>query len=105
MDLAIPDIFLTNQELLQNISQIHDIFPKFPKFLTIPDFTDIPDRLDTLHLLIEKPIHHQQLTSTLIPQFLSKNSRRAYYEESSPFQIFELSKERLKTEQANLNHS
>ena len=45
MDLGIPDIFLTNQELLKNPWQIHDIFPKFPKFLTIPY---IPDRVDTL---------------------------------------------------------
>ena len=45
MDLEIPDIFLTNQELLKNSYQIHDIFPKFPKFLTI---IDIPNRVDTL---------------------------------------------------------
>ena len=44
MDLEIPNIFLTNQELLKNFWQIHDIFPKFPKFLMIPD---IPDRVDT----------------------------------------------------------
>ena len=46
MDLRIPNTFLTNQELLKNSGQIHDIFPKFPKLLTIPD---IPDRVDTLH--------------------------------------------------------
>ena len=34
MDLGIPGIFLTNQELLKNFRQIHDIFPKFPKFVT-----------------------------------------------------------------------
>ena len=34
MDLGIPGIFLTNQELLKNFRQIHDIFPKFSKFVT-----------------------------------------------------------------------
>ena len=45
MDLWIPDIFLTNLELLKNSWQIYGISPKFPKFLTIPY---IPDRVYTL---------------------------------------------------------
>ena len=44
VDLEIPDIFPTNQELLKNFWQIHDIFPKSSKFLMIPD---IPYRVDT----------------------------------------------------------
>ena len=38
MDLGIPDIFLSNQELLKNSWQAHEILPKFLKFLTFLTF-------------------------------------------------------------------
>ena len=36
MDLGIPGIVLANQELLKKSWQIHDAFPKFPKFRNSP---------------------------------------------------------------------
>ena len=42
MDLGIPNIFLTNQELLKNSWY-------FPKFLTIPD---IPNKVDTYGFIV-----------------------------------------------------
>ena len=48
--LKIPDIFLTFWEKIRISSNFSDISPIFLNFLTIPDFSDIPDKVDTLDL-------------------------------------------------------
>ena len=41
---------------------IPDIFPKFTKFLTIPDIQDIPDRMDNMLLLAKKEASQPAIT-------------------------------------------